>query len=265
VYETGEELRGRVAVVTGAGRGIGRALAVGLAAHGAHVVAVSRTASEVAAVADEIRARGGQAESRRCDVASEAEVRALADWISGQFGQLHVLVNNAALRMIHVGDPTSYQTAVLDLTVEEWDRMLAVNLRGPFLMSKLLAPILQATGRGSIVNISAGAGKRGEAGRAPYAASKFGLEGLTQSLALEWQPLNIAVNTLSPGVSILTDALKLDLRATNPSLRYARPEVMVPPTIFLAQQDGQGVTGQHVDAWQWVQQQGLGGWDQWEA
>jgi 3-oxoacyl-[acyl-carrier protein] reductase len=259
------ELAGRVALVTGAGRGIGRALAVGFAAEGAAIVAVSRTADEVQAVAREIRRAGGAAEACVCDVASEDAVRALAEWLAQQYGRLDVLVNNAGLRMIHVGDPTSYVTPVLELTVEEWDRMLAVNLRGPFLTCRLLGPLLQRPGRASVINVSSGGGLRGEAGRAPYCASKFGLEGLTQSLAAEWRPLNIAVNTLSPGVSILTDPIKLELRKENPALRYARPEMMVPPAVFLAQQDAAGVSGRQVNAFEWVQEHALGGWERWEA
>ena len=255
----------RTCLVTGAGRGIGRALAIGLAAHGAEVVAVSRTLPEVEAVAREIRQAHGAAQARGCDVASEEAVSALAAWLEQQYGRLDVLVNNAGLRMIHIGDPTSYVTPVLELAVAEWDRMLAVNLRGPFLTCRLLGPLLQRPDRASVINVSAGGGLRGEAGRAPYCASKFGLEGLTQSLAAEWRPLNIAANTLSPGVSILTDAIKLELRKENPILRYARPEMMVPPAVFLAQQDATGVTGRHVNAFEWVQEHGLGGWDQWAA
>ncbi|MGH2520591.1 MAG: SDR family NAD(P)-dependent oxidoreductase, partial [Chloroflexota bacterium] len=258
-------LRDRVALVTGAGRGIGRALALGLADAGARVIGVARTEAEVTAVANDIRSRGGQAEARRCDVANAGEVGELMNWVDQQFGQLDVMVNNAALRMIHVGSPTSYFTPAEELTIEEWDRMLAVNLRGPFLTSKLALPLLRKAGSASVINISSGGGTSAQAGRTPYCVSKFGLEALTQCLAAEWQADNIAVNSLAPGVSVLTDAIKLDMRRENPSLRHARPEMMVPPLLFLAQAQAAQITGQRIVAWEWLQTHGLGAWDRWAA
>jgi 3-oxoacyl-[acyl-carrier protein] reductase len=258
-------LHDRVALVTGAGRGIGRALAMGLAENGATVIAVSRSEAQVAAVADEIRDHGGSAEARRCDVADQAEVGALMEWIGQHSGHLDVLVNNAALRMIHVGSPTSYLTSVEELTIEEWDRMLAVNLRGPFLTSKLAQPLLRRAGSASLINISAGGGAEGQAGRAPYCVSKFGLEALTQCLAAEWKADNIAVNSLAPGVSVFTDELKVELRRQNPARRHARPEVMVPPLLFLAGVQAQELTGQRIVAWDWLETHSMGGWERWDA
>lgn len=258
------ELADRIAVITGAGRGIGRALALGFAREGAEVVAVSRTLAEVEAVATEVRAAGGRAVARQVDVSDEGDVAALAAWLEREHGRLHVVVNNAALRMIHVGGPHAaypYRVPFLDLRVDEWDAMVRVNLRGPFLVCRLLGRLLAEAGRdggAAVVNVSAGAGIRGEAGRAPYSATKFALEGLTQSLAAEWTGLNIAVNTLEPGVSVLTDDLKRDRRANGRGLRFAGPEVMVPAAVFLATQDASGVTGRHVNAWAWLEERGLG-------
>ena len=260
-----DSLHDSVALVTGAGRGIGRALALGLAEAGATVVAVSRSEAEVAAVAEEARAFGGQAEARPCDVADEGQVTALLGWLGERFGRLDVLVNNAALRMIHVGDPTSYLTSVEELAIEEWDRMLAVNLRGPFLTCKLALSLLRQAGRASVINISAGGGADGQPGRTPYCVSKFGLEALTQCLAAEWKDDNIAVNSLAPGVSVLTDELKIELRRHNPTLRHARPEMMVPPLLFLANAQATEFTGRRVVAWEWLQSNGLGEWEQWAA
>lgn len=187
------------------------------------------------------------------------------DWLGEGFGRLDVLVNNAALRMIHVGDPTSYLTPVEELTIPEWDRMLGVNLRGPFLTCKLALPLLRAAGRANIVNISAGGGADGQPGRTPYCVSKFGLEALTQCLAAEWKTDDIAVNSLAPGVSVFTDQLKIELRRKNPELRHAKPEMMVPPALFLAQVAAAEFTGQRVVAWDWLDTQGQGGWDRWAA
>ncbi|MFI5265821.1 MAG: SDR family oxidoreductase [Chloroflexota bacterium] len=251
-------LAGKVAVVTGAGRGIGRALAEGLAAEGAQVVGISRTASELSEV-------NGLAAAHVCDVADAAAVAELASWLEQHYGHLDVLVNNAGLRMIHVGPRDGYRVSVEDLPVEDWDRMLAVNLRGPFLMCKLLLPLLRRAGAASVANISAGGGTQGEPGRAPYCASKFGLEALTQSLAAEWRDDNIAVNTLSPGMSVLTDAIKVQMREANPELRHAVPEAMVPPLIWLVQQPAAACTGQRIVAWESLREHGQGGWERWAA
>jgi len=250
------ELNGAVALVTGAGRGIGRALAQAFAAEGARVVAVSRTASDLESLGCSYRV---------CDVSDADQVRQLADWVRAEYGRVDVLVNNAGLRMIHVGPRSGYKVFVEELPVEDWDRMLAVNLRGPFLMCKLLLPLMKAAGSASVVNISAGGGSQGQPGRAPYCASKFGLEALTQCLAAEWRPYNIAVNSLAPGVSVFTDDIKRELRRRDPSLKHARPEMMAPPALFLACQDPSGLTGQRVVAWDWLRERGLGGWDRWLA
>jgi len=260
-----QSLSGRIALVTGAGRGIGRSLAHGLAQAGAVVVGISRSEAEVSAVADEIGARGGRAEARRCDVADEEQVAALMSWLGERFGRLDVLVNNAALRMIHVGSPTSYLTTVDELTIPDWDRMLAVNLRGPFLTCKLALPLLRLASRASVINISAGGGADGQPGRAPYCVSKFGLEALTQCVSAEWKADNIAVNSLAPGVSVLTDELKNELRRQNPSLRHARPDMMVPALLFLANARATDFTGHRIVAWEWLQSNGLGGWEHWTA
>jgi NAD(P)-dependent dehydrogenase (short-subunit alcohol dehydrogenase family) len=264
------DVGGLVALITGAGRGIGRALALCFAEAGAQVIGVARTPADLEQVEADIRARGGTAWMRVCDVSAVAAVAALREEIEARHGRLDVLVNNAGLRMLHVGQTTSYpyRTDVVDLAIDDWDRMLAVNLRGPFLTCKLLASLLFAAGRASVINISSGGGKTGMGGRAPYCASKFGLEGLSQSLAEEWRPHNVAVNTLSPGVSVLTDDLKLDADRGDPRpRRHARPELLVPPCLYLARQDVQagGLTGARLEAFEWVQQAGLGGWERWDA
>ncbi len=201
----------KVALITGAGRGIGRAIAVGFARAGANVVAVSRTAAEIEEFANEARKLGTKALAISADVSRADDVQRVADAVAGEFGHLEVLVNNAALRMNQLGRKDSYTIPLTELTIEDWDSVVAVNLRGPFLCIKKLLPLMQ-NGSASIINISAGGGKRGMAGRSPYCASKFGLEGLTQSLALEFGELNIAVNSLSPGRhSVLTDESKREL------------------------------------------------------
>ena len=122
----------------------------------------------------------------------------MAELIDSRFGRLDVLVNNAALRMNQLGKKDSYYIPFANLSLDDWDSALNINLRGPFLCIKECLPLMQRSGAGSIINISAGGGKKGMAGRVPYCASKFGLEALTQCLALEFQAYDIAVNSLSP-------------------------------------------------------------------
>ncbi|HEY1267816.1 MAG TPA: SDR family oxidoreductase [Candidatus Binatia bacterium] len=258
-------LEGKVALVTGAGRGIGKALALAFAHEGANIVAASRTRAEIEATAREVEALGRESLAFPADVSREEDVAALAA-AAKRFGRLDVLVNNAALRMNHLGRRDSYLIRLEDLSIEDWDRTIAVNLRGPFLCTKFFLPLLKKAGAASIINISAGGGKRGMAGRLPYCASKFGLEGMTQSLAAELKADNIAVNSLSPGaISILTDREKIEELKKNPAALFMRPDIMAPPALFLARQDGNGVTGTHIEALHWIRENGLGDIEDWRA
>jgi NAD(P)-dependent dehydrogenase (short-subunit alcohol dehydrogenase family) len=259
------DLDGRVAVVTGAGRGIGRAIALGFAAEGAHVYAVARTAADLDAVAADARRSGGLVTSVPADVSSEDDVRALAALVGSRYEALHVLVNNAALRMYHLGSGGSYRIPFVELSVADWDRLIAVDLRGPFLTCRLLGPLLIAAGGASVINVSAGAGVQGDPGRAPYSAAKHGLEGLTKTLAVEWREHGVAVNTLTPGASVFTDEVKRDIQGRDASLRFVRPDMLVPAALHLARQTASELTGARVDAFAWAREQGLGGYEKWAA
>jgi 3-oxoacyl-[acyl-carrier protein] reductase len=259
------QLEGKVALITGAGRGIGRAIALGFARAGADIAVISRTPSEIEATAREARTLGREAIAIQADVSQAGDVQRVADEIAGCFRRLDVLVNNAALRMNQLGKKDSYVIPLAELAVEDWDSAIAVNLRGPFLCIKKLLPLMRPGGA-SVINISAGGGKRGMAGRSAYCASKFGLEGLTQCLAVEFQAFNIAVNSLSPGKhSILTDEVKRDQLRENPEVVFMKPEIMVPPALYLALQDGRGLTGQHIEALEWVVKNGRGGVAEWRV
>ncbi|MGE5304460.1 MAG: SDR family NAD(P)-dependent oxidoreductase [Alphaproteobacteria bacterium] len=257
---------GKVALITGAGRGIGKALALGFAEEGAHLIVISRTQAEIDVTAREARATGRQTLAIRADISKRDDAQRMADQVDGRFGRLDILVNNAALRMNQLGKKDSYFIPFADLSIDDWDAAINVNLRGPFLCIKECLPLMRQSGAGSIINISAGGGKRGMAGRVPYCASKFGLEALTQCLALEFRLYDIAVNSLSPGKhSILTDQEKIDQLKTNPDLIFMRPEMMIPPARFLALQNSRGTTGQHIDALQWVSRNNYGGVEEWRA
>ena len=260
------QLDGKIALMTGAGRGIGKAIAIGFARAGADIIAVSRTLPEIEETVSTAQFAGRRALAIQADVSRLEDVERIAQQVRSDFGRLDILINNAALRMNHLGKKDSYYIPFTDLTIDDWDSAINVNLRGPFLCIRELLPLIRINGAGSVINISAGGGKRGMAGRLPYCASKFGLEGLTQSLSLEFQSFNIAVNALSPGKhSILTDEAKKEQLERSPAALFMRPEMMVAPAIFLALQDGHGTTGQHIEALDWVMQNGHGGIDEWKA
>lgn len=196
-------LDGRVSLVTGAGRGLGRAMALGLSQAGARVMLVDVQADDLAGVEAEIVAAGGQAASAVVDVGDEDQVRACMAEAVGRFGGLHVLVNNAGV---------TSRSPLEDLPHEDWERVLRVNLGGTFLCCKHAARSMIAQGGGSIVNIASMSGLVGNRGgdNSHYCASKGGVIALTRSLAVEWARHRIRVNAIAPGycVTPMTDRLK---------------------------------------------------------
>ena len=181
-------LDNKVAIVTGAGRGIGKAIAVAYAAGGAKVVCAARTKTEIEQVASEI---GGLA--IECDVADESSSKHLIDATLEAYGQVDILVNNAgAVARL----PTH------ELPVEDWDNVINVNLRGTFLCTKFALPSMLERGTGCIINISSGAGKRGIANRSAYSASKFGVNGFTETLAAEYRSKGIRPHVICPGAVV---------------------------------------------------------------
>ena len=184
-------LSGQVAVVTGAGRGIGAAIARRLAALGATVVLSGRSAKPLQATASQIAADGGDAKVMQCDVSNLESVQALAMFVEKTFGRTDVLVNNAG-----VG---SFSAPLHELTPEEWEKVLNTNLRGVYYCIRSLAPMMIRAKTGHIVNISSLAGKNALPKGAAYAASKWGLNGLSYSVAEELRPHNIRVAVVCPG------------------------------------------------------------------
>lgn len=185
------ELAGQIAVVTGAGRGIGRAIATRLARMGATVVLVARDAIQIDEVRNEIHSAGGLAESAPCDLLDAEAIAALGAWIREKYGRCDVLVNNAAIG--NQGQPLHA------MRLEDWDRLMATNLRAPYLMIRALAPLMIDARSGHIVNISSLAGKNPLRNGAAYSASKWGLNGLTYSVAEELRDYGIRVSVVAPG------------------------------------------------------------------
>ncbi|HEV2299614.1 MAG TPA: SDR family NAD(P)-dependent oxidoreductase [Candidatus Acidoferrales bacterium] len=184
-------LDGKVAVITGAGRGIGRAIAHKFAAEGAAVFLASRTAREVNAVAAEIQAARQKAAAMPADVSKEADCRKIIEEAGKKFGSVDILVNNAGI----LGPVKPIE----EIEPAEWDEVLAINLRGPFLLSRLALPEMYARGSGAILNIASVSAKIPYPWNGPYAASKAGLVGLTRTLAAEAARKGVRVNAICPG------------------------------------------------------------------
>jgi len=185
-----------VAVVTGASRGVGLAIAIRLARIGHHVVLCARSQAELDQAARTIVARGGAATAYRCDVSDAAAVTALADFVNTNFSRCDILVNNAGVGAM--GAP------LYEMAPDAFDRVMAINLRGPYLVLRAFAPGMVAAGAGHIINIGSLAGKSPLANGAAYAASKWGLLGLMQSAAEELRLHCVRVSVISPG-SIATN------------------------------------------------------------
>lgn len=225
-------VRGRVAVVTGAARGIGRRVAEVLAERGFAVVLTDlRPATETLAA---LRRQGGDVLDVPGDVAVEADVTALAQRAKERFGRVDVLVNNAGIALIHPAEDTS---------IEQWMRVLDVNLTGPFLLCRAFGRMMLEAGAGSIVNVASIAGLRGIADRAAYNASKHGLVGLTRTLAAEWGGRGVRVNAVCPGwVKTEMDAADQaagtyddgDIVGQVPMGRFASPDDVAAAIAFLA-------------------------------
>lgn len=185
------DLTGKVAIVTGAGRGIGRGVAEGFAHFGARVVLAGRTAATLEQAASAIRDAGGEALVQIADVAKEADVLALRDAALAKYGRIDVLMNNAGVNPI-------WKTIDL-IELSEWQSILDINLTGLFLSCKHIGGAMVAAGSGSIINVSSVAGHVGLTRSVPYCASKGGAELMTKALALDWGKRGVRVNCLAPG------------------------------------------------------------------
>jgi 3-oxoacyl-[acyl-carrier protein] reductase len=232
-------LEGRVALVTGASRGIGRAVAVGLAARGALVVAAAR-GDHAGAVARDITSRGERAEALALDVTDDAACTgAVADLVA-RHGRLDILVNNAGI---------TRDQLMLRMKREDWDAVIATNLTAAFVCAQAaLKPMIKQRA-GRIVNVASVVGQAGNAGQANYAASKAGLIGLTKSLALEVASRNITVNAVAPGLidTDMTRAISAnaqdDWSARIPLRRLGTPDDVAGAVLFLASDEAAYITG----------------------
>jgi NAD(P)-dependent dehydrogenase (short-subunit alcohol dehydrogenase family) len=239
------DLTGRVAVVTGSGRGLGRAMARALADHGAAVVTCSRTAAEAEEAAAEIAAAGGTAAATTVDVTDRASCEALVAFAVERFGGLHVLVNNAGTDFIQPAE---------DYRVEDWDAILEVNLGGYFHCAQLAARHMLANGGGSIVMNSSIASTVGIHGLLGYGAAKGAVNQLVRTMAVEWAQRGVRVNAIAPGYfdNIMANAGEEHARSEKqqqvitftPMGRRGSPDELGGPVVFLASDASSYVTGQ---------------------
>ncbi len=239
------ELKNKVALVTGARRGMGKAHALALAEQGAKVAVTDVNASECLPVVEEIKSKGGEAICLKMDVSNAAEVNQVFDEVIKQYGRLDILVNNAGI----------YQPKpALEITEEDWDKMINIDLKGEFLCAQRAAREMAKNKWGRIINIasiaSGGVGV-GISGGAHYTAAKGGVIGMTETMAVEWAPLGINVNAIGPGAidtpmvsaaQIPEEAMK-SMMAGIPLKRIGRPEEVSAMVVFLASEESSYVTG----------------------
>jgi NAD(P)-dependent dehydrogenase (short-subunit alcohol dehydrogenase family) len=235
---------GRNVIVTGGNRGIGRAIAGRFASEGADVMVVGRNAQTLAATVAAIEAGGGTAWGHRADVTARDDVRGLVEAARVRWQAIDVLVNNAGI---------GYETPFLEIPEEQWDEVIATNLRAPFLLSQLVAREMAAKGGGAIVHIASIDASGGDGAYASYNASKAGLLGLNRTMAMELAPHGIRVNCVSPGFThtemtergVPSEMMDYLLHRFDrvPMRRLVRPDEIAAACAYLASDDASAVTG----------------------
>lgn len=235
-------LEGQVALVTGASRGIGRAIAVALASEGAMVVVdYNGSAARAEEVVDQIRKDGGKAEALQCNVADHSACKEMIDDVIGRFGRLDILVNNAGI---------TRDGLLMKMSEEDFDTVIDTNLKGAFNCIKHVSRQMIRQKGGRIISISSVSGVMGNAGQANYSASKAGIIGLTKAAARELARKGVTVNAVAPGfiqtemTEVLSEAVKTAVTEEIPMKHFGRPEDIAQTVLFLASKEAGYITGQ---------------------
>jgi 3-oxoacyl-[acyl-carrier protein] reductase len=237
------DLTGQTALVTGASRGIGRAVAVKLAACGARVVGVARSLEALQGTLEAIRGAGGEAEGHAADVSSADDVKRVVDEVEAKYQKIHVLVNNAGI---------TKDGLMLRMEDDAWDDVMNINLKGTFLFCRAVGAVMMRGRYGRIVNISSVSGIRGNPGQANYSASKAGVIGFSQTIARELASRGITVNVVAPGfittdmTDVLPDKIKAEVKERIPLKRLGAPEDIAEMVAFFSGPASSYVTGQVV-------------------
>ena len=231
----------KVALVTGAGRGIGRAIAVTLAQDGADIIVNDMDSDSAEQTAEMIHSIGRKTLVSGANIVERSEVETMFDAITNQFSRLDVLVNNAGI---------TRDNLLVKMTEEEWDQVMAVNLKGVFNCTQFAAKMMVEQNAGKIVNVSSASGQMGNIGQVNYATSKAGIIGMTKTLAKELARFNINVNAIAPGfidtpmTSQVPDKVKNRIKASIPLNRFGQPEDVAKAVKFLASEESDYITGQ---------------------
>lgn len=235
------DLTGNTAIVTGASRGLGKAMALALAANGAHVTCVARNEEKLKATVAEIEAAGGKAEFAVCDVSDRESVDKVVDDVVEKYEKLDILVNNAGI---------TRDTLLPRMSDDEWDDVIATNLRSAFLMCRAASRYMMRARYGRIINITSVSGLIGNPGQTNYSASKAGLIGLTRSLSRELAGRKLTINAVAPGfiesdmTAALGDMVKEEAKKRIPAKRLGTAEEVAAAVLFLASPDAAYITGQ---------------------
>ncbi len=235
------DLNGQVALVTGASRGIGKAIALRLAACGASVAAVARTLGGLEATLAEIRAAGGTAEGYAADVSSSADVNKVVEDVEAKFGKIQILVNNAGI---------TKDGLFLRMEDDAWDAVINTNLKGTFLFCRAVGAHMIRGRYGRIINISSVSGLAGNPGQANYSASKAGVVGFSRTIARELAGRGITVNVVAPGfittdmTDVLPEKIKTEVKERVPVKRLGSPEDIADMVCYFAGPGASYVTGQ---------------------
>jgi NAD(P)-dependent dehydrogenase (short-subunit alcohol dehydrogenase family) len=238
----GQKLSGKVALITGGSRGIGKAIAAAYARQGARVFICARGEGDLARTVNEIRDAGGEISGLAGDIGKAQDARRIVAAAVERYGRTDVLVNNASL--------LGSRVTIADYPITDWDEVVRVNLTGVFLLTQQVLQVMIPQRQGSIINVSSGVGRAGKARWGAYACSKAGLEGFTQVLADELKDSGIRVNSVNPAGT--RTAMRAEAYPDEDPLTLPAPEEIMPIFLYLASDESVGVTGKALDAREWM-------------